>query len=143
MADIEVPEGFRSIGMAQAMMEYAIPLREYVGNEMEGLNQAMQIGISIWNYALSLEKKLEGGSSEEEIVRQIHQVLNLSSQEAVDLFERMVERKNHLFPPEVQPDNPMVMYIRKEGSYLIAPFNWDNLDRDLRIGPLIVSDINI
>jgi len=38
------PEGFRSISMSQAIMEYAKPLFEFAKDEENALNDTLQIG---------------------------------------------------------------------------------------------------
>jgi hypothetical protein len=42
---------------------------------------------------------------------------------ARELFKKMIESKDHLFPDEIQPKNLPFMFLRKELSHLIAPFN--------------------
>jgi hypothetical protein len=129
LAGIEAPEGFRPIGMAQAMMEYIRPLRDYIEEEtVEDSNKIMQIGMGIWNHAIALEENIGRGPLRDELIRQMQQELGLAPQEAVELFERMVERKEYLLPADIQPPYPTVMFIRKEISYLIADFNYESLD---------------
>jgi hypothetical protein len=50
------PEGFRSISMAQAMMEYAKPIMKYIEDNENGLDDAMQITTMPWNYTISVER---------------------------------------------------------------------------------------
>jgi hypothetical protein len=40
ISEMGAPEGFRAIGMAQAMMEYVKPLEEYFGKEPKGIVKA-------------------------------------------------------------------------------------------------------
>jgi len=127
LADIEAPEGFRPIAMAQAMLEYAKPLRELAEEEnLQDLNEILQISMGLWNLGISPEG-VSDQRVEDQLIRQMQKVLKLDSQEASDLFESMVERKNYLFPPDIQPEYPMVMFIRKETSHLITEFNYDDL----------------
>ena len=127
MADIEAPEGFRSIAMAQAMMEYAKPLRELAEQEdVQDLNEILQLSMGLWNFGIS-SAEAGGQPLENQFIRQIQDVLKLDFQEATDLFKSMVERKDYLFPPDIQPEYPMVMFIRKETSHLIVNFNYDDL----------------
>jgi hypothetical protein len=127
MADIEAPEGFRPIAMAQAMLEYAEPLRELAEEEnVQDLNEVLQLSMGLWNFGIlpdgAGDKRLE-----KQLIRQIQKVLKLDSREAADLFKSMVERKDYLFPPDIQPEYPMIMFIRKETSHLITGFNYDDL----------------
>ena len=128
MAEIEAPEGFRPIGLSQAMVEFARPLldatEEGAGIDM---NEALQIGTATWNYEISLERDGDSGGMQQEIVRQFQQVLGLNLQEAMDRLGQMVARKRFLFPSDIQPDYPMVMFIRKETSHLIPEFDYQAL----------------
>ena len=118
----EVPEGFRAVSMTQAMMEFADPLMEYVENgTVADPNDALQIGVALWNFASPsgvLEKE-----SRKDLIKNISKTLRLTSQEAEALFNRMIERKAHLFPEEVQPQGAMTMFMRKETEYEIVPFD--------------------
>ena len=50
------PEGFRSISMSQAIMEYAKPLFEFAKDEKNEFNDILQVAMLIWNYAISVEE---------------------------------------------------------------------------------------
>ena len=58
------PEGFRSISMSQAIMEYAKPLLEFAKDEENAFNNTLQIGMLIWNYAISVEEGRLSGNTE-------------------------------------------------------------------------------
>lgn len=61
-------------------------------------------------------------SSRTAIVDTIQTTLQLDRQEAEAFFERMIARKAHLFPDDIQPARSMMMFMRKEVEYLITPF---------------------
>ena len=123
MSEMNAPEGFRSIGMAQAMMEYAKPLMEL---ESKGgdLNDLMQLSTALWNYALVLEKGEKDKKAEKLILNIFIGKFGLKSSEADDLLQQMIERRSYLFPPEIQPKYPMIMFIKKEVSETITPFDY-------------------
>lgn len=59
ISEMGAPDGFRAIGMAQAMMEYIKPLDEYYGKEPRGiddLNKRMKLSMLLWNHALEVER---------------------------------------------------------------------------------------
>ena len=128
ISDIETPEGFRSISMSQAMMEFSQPLMEYLEQGVvDEINDVFEIGMGLWNYALNLEG-VDNQQIKNELLKQIQTTLELSEIETWNLFNEMIERKSYLFPPDIQPKNPMIMFIRKEGEYEIRPFDYTKLN---------------
>ncbi len=122
----EAPKGFRAVSMTQAMMEFAAPIMEYVENgTVADPNDALQIGVALWNFASPsgvLEKK-----SQKDLIQNISKTLHLTLREAEAFFNRMIERKAHLFPEEVQPQGAMTMFMRKDTEYEIVQFDEDQL----------------
>jgi len=122
------PEGFRSISMSQAIMEYAKPIMSFVENNEIKLDDAMQISMLFWNYSISVEKGNEDEKSEKKILKVLRKNLRLDKEEAHNLFKKMVERHGYLFPQEIQPKPGIpFMFIRKEISYLINPYDYSKL----------------
>ncbi len=121
------PEGFRSIGMAQAMMEYAKPLMGLVEGGEEDFEGATQAAMVLWNYALSVEEGHENRKIEKDIVKAIMACFGLDETSALALFAKMIERRSHLFPPDIQPKGSPFMFIRKEVRHIIRPFDYDTL----------------
>ena len=121
------PEGFRSISISQAMMEYAKPLMKFIKNE-KGFNDAMNIVMMLWNYSLSGESSHEDKKIEKKILQTLKVTLDLDENEAHALFTEMVERHSYLFPQDKQPKpGTPFMFIRKEVRYLIRPFDYTKI----------------
>jgi len=130
------PEGFRSIGMAQAMMEYAKPLMEMVEEGgIEDIEGATQAAMVLWNYALCVEEGHETRKTEKDIVKAIMAGFDLDKTSARALFTKMIERRSYLFPPDIQPKGSPFMFIRKEVRHIIRPFDYDTLDLSDEIIP--------
>ena len=122
------PEGFRSISMAQAMMEYGKPIMNYVEDDENSLDKAMQISGLLWNYAISVQRGSEDKKPEKEILKVLRKTLDLDKDEAHALFTKMIERHSYLFPQDIQPEpRTPFMFIRKEARHLIRPFDYKNL----------------
>ena len=122
------PEGFRSISMSQAIMEYAKPLFDYTGDDENDLNENMQVGMLLWNYAVSINEGRQDNKIEKKILKSLSAAYGLKKDEASALLSKMVDRYAHLFPKEIQPKpaGPF-MFIRKEIRYLIKPFDSQRL----------------
>ena len=133
ISEMGAPEGFRAIGMAQAIMEYARPLEEYFGGKepqsIDDLNKRMNLSMLLWNYALDEEKGEERSARKAEVVRTLSETFGLSSEDAEALRVRMVARRSWLFPEDMQPAERTspVMIMRKETSAEIKPFAYDRL----------------
>lgn len=128
ISEIEAPPGFMAISMAQSMIEYAKPLTDYVEQGViKDIKQAFSLAQNLWNYEISLK---DGGRlriEHSDLLRDIESALNYSASEAAEFLDMMVQRKRHLFPDSIQPDYPLIMFMRKEQHYLITEFNYDNL----------------
>jgi hypothetical protein len=122
------PEGFRSISIAQAMMEYAKPIMKYTEGDENGLDDAIQITTMLWNYTISVERGNEDKDLEKEILKTLRKTLNLDKHQAQALLTKMVERYRYLFPQDIQPELGLpFMFIRKELRHLIRPFDYRKL----------------
>ena len=130
ISEMGAPPGFRSISMAQATAEYAKPLIELVGEEshgMDALNAALQASILLWNMGIAQEKGKSDPDLDKDVWKAISMTFGMKEKEAQDLINKMIERKNYLFPPEIQPKGTPFMFIRKEVNYLIRPFDYSKL----------------
>lgn len=124
--DAPPPKGFRTVTMTQGLIEFAQPLMERLQAEnAEAMNIGMNLATQIWNFNLT-----EGPvkASRDDVIDQISDAFGLDETDAIDLFDEMLERKTYLFPQDIQPDNPMTMFMRKEVEYLIAKFDESQLE---------------
>jgi len=128
LSSFNPPEGFRTITATQSMMIFAEPLREYLkDNGIEAMNIMMGIATDIWNYTLS-KVPANQKKTQEEFVEQICESLSMNETDAIDLFEHLIERKAHLFPDEIQPDDVRTMFMRNEREYQIETFDESQLE---------------
>lgn len=109
-------------------MEYAEPLMKYVEKGIvKDPNDAFQLAMPIWNYDISSENS-DIKIDKEDVIKQIEKTLKINSKESDEFFEMMIQRKENLFPKDIQPDNPTTLFMRKEIQYLIPEFNYDSLN---------------
>jgi len=138
------PEGFRSISMSQAIMEYAKPLLEFAKDEENALNDILQIGMLIWNYAISVEEGKGDKKIENKILKSLASTYSLKRDEAAALLTKMTDRYAYLFPKDKQPEPGMpFMFIRKEVHFLIKPFDYNRLVLSNNIFPAEQEDLDL
>lgn len=125
MSEIESPEEFRPVSISQAMMEYAKPLLEFAkSRDHNELNEILQISMSLWNFTTMGSPALK-----RQTVEAMAGKFEMDLETAEGLFDKMIERKDYLFPKAVQPNfPPTVMLMRKEISHVIAVFNYKALN---------------
>jgi len=126
ITEMEAPKGFIAISMSQAIMEYAQPLMETNSADISELNRKMDLASSLWNLATSKQKNNadEYAGWMKKVRTDVRSVLSLDGEEMDRFIEEMVQRHIYLFPAEIQPAPPsMFMYMRKDASYLIRPFD--------------------
>jgi len=122
------PEGFRSISMSQAMIEYAEPLMQYCKDDEKGFQTVMQAAMLLWNYSISLKHGEEDKKIKKDLLHAIRINLGLERSEGEALVRKMVERYRYLFPEDKQPaPGTLFMFIRKEVRHLIRPFDYQKL----------------
>jgi hypothetical protein len=128
-ADMEPPDGFRVVSMSQALWDYGTPLMEMIPapEDATKANEVFSTVTSIWNYTLNDTLKKKDRKSKADILALIHKELGLNQSEANDFFSMMVERKHFLFPGDIQPKGCPFLFKRKEVSYLINRFNYEDL----------------
>lgn len=131
------PEGFRSISISQAIMEYSKPVMELVQeNDTKGFNEAIQVGMMLWNYSLSLENGQRGDHQLKKGAQGIlAESFGLSDENAASLITKMTERYQYLFPEAIQPKRTPFMFIRKETRHLIRPFDFSRLNLSSAVIP--------
>lgn len=126
IARMDAPKGFISVSSSQAMMEYAKPLLIKGSKDINDLNKLLELVSSLWNLAITKQKddQQEYRRWMDRVETGAKNVLNLDGEEKDRFINEMVERQAHLFPEDIQPNPPsMFLYMRKEVSYLIAPFD--------------------
>ncbi|MBL0713905.1 MAG: hypothetical protein JJV98_09395 [Desulfosarcina sp.] len=129
LSEMAPPEGFRTISMSQAMMEYVRPLMEKTEYD-EDQQGVYQIGMLLWNYSLAKqagERDAKLAATEKEILKNLETTLKMDRASAGDFLGMMVTRYNHLFPDEIQPRGTPFTFIRKEVGYLIRPIEEDRI----------------
>lgn len=122
------PEGFRSISMSQAMIEYAEPLMQYCEDDEKNFQAVMQAATVLWNYSVSLKQGEKDKKIEKDLLHAISAGFGLERSEADALVTKMVERYRYLFPEDKQPEpRTPFMFIRKDVRHLIKPFDYEKL----------------
>ncbi len=130
ITETKAPEGFIAVSASHAIMEYAKPIMEDNTAGLDDLNRKMELASSLWNLSISKQKNKpdEYESWMKKVTASARSVLNLDGEEMDRFIEEMVERHIHLFPEEIQPNPPsMFVYMRKDASYLIQPFDYSRI----------------
>lgn len=137
LADMKAPDGFRAVSVSQALMEFGKPLMGDAQGSPKAMNEILGIVNGIWNYEIMLKDgasdKLE--EPKDSVIRSMKAFLKIENDEADALLQEMIDRKQHLFPEDIQPELPTVMFIRKELSHLIAAFNYTGMSFSERTIP--------
>lgn len=129
VAEVDAPQGFRAVSMSQAVMEYSKSIFDFnESGSTEDMNQALQLTTLVWNYGIAAESGDANEKMAKEILNMIQSIRHVGNDEAQDLLDKFVTKKNKLFPPEVQVKGSPMMFMLKETSHLIAPFNYKELD---------------
>jgi len=136
-ADMEAPDGFRTVSLSQALMEFGKPLIDDATGSTKALNEIFGVVNGIWNYEIMLQDV--GADSLEQtkdgLISDMKALLKIQNDEAEGMFQEMIERKQHLFPDDIQPELPTVMFMRKELSHLVAAFNYGGMSFSSRMIP--------
>jgi len=114
-ADIETPEGFRPISQSQAIIEYGEPLMDLTADSgPETLNAVFGLVALLWNLGIAQEQEDNPYVVHDTDVLTLTQdLLQMSKEDSKEFIENMLNRKRYLFPPEIQPQGTMHMFIRK------------------------------
>jgi hypothetical protein len=127
LADIETPAGFRAVGMSGALMEFIKALLKHSDLTGSGLEDAYNLAMPLWNYAIAMERGETDSRLRAEVVKGVMSTCKIGEAAARETVDKAVARKNEMFPPEVQPRGTAYMFMRKETLHLIVPFNYDRL----------------
>jgi hypothetical protein len=135
-SDFVPPDGFRTVPIPHALVEYATPLMEMVPDPEDIVKAAevFEIATSIWYYTLNDIFEEKDKISKTDVLDLIHKEIGLDQAEADDFFSMMVERKHYLLPNNIQPEGSVFQFIRKEVCYLIDRFDYE----ELKISPEII-----
>lgn len=128
ISEMGAPQGFRAIGMSQAVMEYSKPLTQFVDEGKCGFNDMLDLAMLLWNHASDIQRGRETGKGED-IMQTLAATLKIGFPESEGLLKNMVERFEYLFPRDKQPEDKMTlfMFIRKELRTIIRPFDYSVL----------------
>ena len=63
----------------------------------------LQITSDLWNYNISLADRENDKKTKNDIIRQLSSTFVMEEDQTVGFFNKMIDRKNYLFPPEIQP----------------------------------------
>ena len=125
---IEAPDGFKTVSASQGLMYYGEPILSKAKNtndDINTLNKNFQIAVQIWNY---VNPRIEHSQEEKsEIIQQIKDLLDIEDIGAENFFEMMVQRKNNLFPEEIQPEGVTILFQRKIDTFQIEPVQLSEL----------------
>ncbi len=136
MAEIDAPPGFRAVSGSQAIMEYSKSVVNFDDSEnIEDMNKILQFTSLLWNYGISVESGDINEKITKEIVTMIQQIWKVEEDSARKLLDKFVEKRNEMFPPEVQIQGSPMMYMRKEISHLIAPFDYKKIELSGEVFP--------
>lgn len=141
MSEVDAPPGFQAIPTTQAILAYSKSLMEWnKSSSIDDLNQVMQFVMHIWNYGIAVEQGDVSSELKESTCKMVELLYEVDSVKAQDLLEQFVARKKELFPPEVQIPGSRYMFMRKEISRIIAPFNYGQLNITEDVPPIDSGD---
>jgi hypothetical protein len=141
MAEVDAPPGFRAVSTSQAVMEYSKSIFDLNDPEsIDDMNQALQLTSLIWNYGIATESGTVEKKMTKEILDMIQPIWHVEKDEAQKLLDKFVTKRNRMFPPEFQVKGSPLMYMRKEMSHLIIPFNYKELELSETVLPPDAKD---
>jgi len=108
-------------------MEYSDPIVATVTDrtDMVKVNEIFSVAAAIWDYASESKSRQMNKKSKTEILALIEHRLGFYLDQANNFFSMMVERKNFLFPSEIQPLDESIMFMRKSADNLINEFEYE------------------
>ncbi len=126
---MDAPKGFRAISTSQAIFDYAEPIMEHINpNDPKGMDKGFGLAAQVWNYTLTVEDEEDYTKLKKDILKALISTIKMTSDEADKFLLMMIKRKTHLLPPDIQPEQTNVMYIRKEVSHLIKEFDYSKIE---------------
>ncbi|MBF0475520.1 MAG: hypothetical protein HQK59_06735 [Deltaproteobacteria bacterium] len=132
MDDLEPPEGFREVGLTVAIGEFGKPIMDLIDpNDRKGINKLIEVVTAIWTYSILIQdpdNELDAVADAGPIIKIIKKQLKLDHDQATELLDMMLDRKEYLFPSDIQPESGSVLFLRKEGPILIAEFDYSKIN---------------
>jgi len=137
LAEMEAPDGFRTVSTSQAVMAYAAPLMEKAGTEPQ-LQAAFQAAMGCWNYSLAVQEgdRERERALEADLLATLRARFDMEETAAREFLAMMAARYDHLFPEAIQPRGTPFTFMRKEAAHPIRPIEEDRLDLDPAPVPL-------
>lgn len=137
----EVPPGFRSVGMSEALNEFVKAIMKHPELKgLESMKQAFELAMPLWNHAIATERVQVNAALNSECCKAVMQAFRVNLQEAELLLEKIVTLKQEMFPPDVQPEVGPVMFMRKGTQHVIDPFDYSRLVLNDKKLPLTEED---
>lgn len=138
--NIRPPEGFRAVPFMDALMAIAEPLRELAREEGENATERlMSVMMDIWNFTLpgvpAHQKK-----TRDELIEHLCDAYHLDETDAEELLDDIIERKAHLLPDEIQPEDLQIMFLRNEQECQITPIDDAHITFQAAALPLTPED---
>lgn len=128
ITEIEPPKGFRPVSITQAILEYSKPFDEKLGEKTEdNFKLVMDLGMNMWNFTEARISYEEKSVLKVKIILSLVNNLKMKKNEANDFFDKMVERKEYLFPQSIQSEDTMMFFIRKEDMVFIPDFDYSQI----------------
>lgn len=141
MTDMEAPDGFRAVGMSEALMLFTNELIKHPDLKgLDSMQDVYNLAMPLWNYTITQEHGEDTEKLRSMIIKALVSTCKISQEEAGLLLDKAVARKNEMFPPDVQPQGTVTMFMRKENLHLITPFNYNRLTVSAEVIPVNDKD---
>ncbi|MBF0495007.1 MAG: hypothetical protein HQK58_00300 [Deltaproteobacteria bacterium] len=132
----DLPEGFQEVGLMEAMTEFGKPIMDLIDpNDRKGMKKLFEVATAIWTYTILIEDpdededELDAGVLDPEpVIKIIKKQLKLDQNQATELFYMMLERKEYLFPSDIQPESGLALFLRNEGPSAITEFDYSRIE---------------
>ena len=113
LTGVEAPRGYRTVNLFNAIMDFG---RSLVGNPhargLTSFDSANTIAMSVMEYAIALEEGRTAGKLRTRAIDAIRFACSTGVDEAEMRLDQLVVKKRELFPPEIQPEDRSIMFIR-------------------------------
>ncbi len=139
---VDVPDGFKSVNIAAAIMEFGKPIIELCAKFYDDMNVAMKMTMEIWNYLIEVENG--NVSKKQDVIKFISSTLNLKNKKAEQFLDEMSERRLYLLPAEIQPKIKMnMLFMRVEKDVVIKKVDYKKKGLNTAEVPADAQDLKI